>query len=82
MHADLVYRTRQGRMWHWPSAHDPAAAGCTGAALDPAQPAVAVSVPMGDRCTGRGCGQRWTAWLRRTLVAALADEAARLRAAS
>lgn len=81
-----MYRTLHGRLWHWPATpkqgRTETVSACSHAPLDTAWPTTPAAALMQDRCQQNGCRQAWEAWLRRTLIAALADEAERLRKAS
>lgn len=72
-----VFRTSQGRMWHWSNGTH---AACTGGFVDLTRGMAPVSVDVRDRCTVHGCRVRWDGWLRATLIGALSDWNARLLA--
>jgi hypothetical protein len=79
---ELVHRTARGRVWHW--VRDTRLRGtvtcCSGWEVPGHLTAPPVAALMEDRCTGRGCAERWDDWVRRTIHAALVDEVERLRA--
>ena len=81
---ELVHRTDRGRVWHW--VRDTRLRGlvtcCSGWVVSGRHTTLPVSALWEDRCTGRGCAERWDDWVASTIRAALVDEVSRLRGAA